>query len=87
MIDTEAQAAAEQQAAAVDVPEGVPLYSEEQQRQYALAALRFRQAAFALEDAAVATDARLAQASRAGAYRFIKEGRRLMAEAVGGEGG
>lgn len=87
MTDLEAVARAEQEAAAADVPEGVPLYSAEKQRQYRRSALHLRHAAVSLEAVATATDVRLARAHLAGAYRFVKEARRLMAEAVGGEGG
>jgi hypothetical protein len=87
MIDTYTKAVAEQQAAAVPAPDGSPLYSAAQQEQYRRAALHLRHAAVSLEAVATATDVRLARASLAGAYRFLKEARRLVAEAVGGEGG
>lgn len=85
MIDTEALAGAEQEAAAADVPDGSPLYTQEQQAQYRRAARLLRLAAISLEHLAVATDARLALSYLAGAVRFEEEGRRL-AVAVGGEG-
>jgi len=87
VIDTEALAAAEQEAAAVEVPDGSPLYTETQQEQYRRAALLLRHAAVSLEAVAVATDARLARASLAGAYRFIRVARRVLAEAALGECG
>lgn len=87
MTDTEAQAAAEQEAAAVPAPEGSPLYSAAEQQQYLRAALLLGHAAVSLEAVAVATDVRLARSHLAGAYRFIKDARRVLAEAASGEGG
>ena len=85
MIDTAGLAVAEQDAAAVDVPDGAPLYTQAEQEQYRRSALRLRQAAVSLEAVAVATDKRLARAHLAGAYRFIKDGRKVLAEGVGAE--